>query len=133
MRREKELEMIFSEEANKMWKKQEEIWKREESARQQLMEDVAKSWKHQMEERTSAARLVVDHEMARMKEIEEDIRDLRQKIADKERLAEQRRVACVEDLDSQVQEKQGRRMMQRAENDLMRERSLEIEEEKRLA
>ena len=76
--------MIFSEEANKMWKKQEEVWRREESARQQLMEDVAKSWKHQMEERTSAARLVVDHEMARMKEIEEDIRDLRQKIADKE-------------------------------------------------
>ena len=67
-----------------MWKKQEEILKREENARQQLMEDVAKSWKHQMEERTSAARLVVDHEMTRMKEIEEDIRDLRQKIADKE-------------------------------------------------
>merc|ERR1711973_733542 len=133
MRREKELEMIFSEEANKMWKKQEEIWKREESARQQLMEDVAKSWKHQMEERTSAARLVVDHEMTRMKEIEEDIRDLRQKIADKERQAEQRRVAWVEDLDSQVQEKQRRNMMQKAENDLMRERSQEIEEENRLA
>merc|ERR1712098_913819 len=80
-RREKELELIFSEEADKMWKKQEEIWKREETARQQLMDDVVKSWKHQMEERTSAARLVVDHEMTRMKEIEE-IRDLKQKIAD---------------------------------------------------
>merc|ERR1712098_329466 len=72
-RREKELELIFSEEADKMWKKQEEIWKREETARQQLMDDVVKSWQHQMEERTSAARLVVDHEMTRMKEIEEDI------------------------------------------------------------
>merc|ERR1712058_159733 len=94
-RREKELELIFSEEADKMWKKQEEIWKREETARQQLMDDVVKSWKHQMEERTSAARLVVDHEMTRMKEIEEDIRDLKQKIADKEKLNEQRRTAWV--------------------------------------
>jgi len=132
-RREKELELIFSEEADKMWKKQEEIWKKEETARQQLMEDVVKSWKHQMEERTSAARLVVDHEMTRMKEIEDDIRDLKQKISDKEKLNEQRRTAWVEDLDSQVQEKQRRHRMQRAENDLVRERSKEIEEENRLA
>ena len=89
-RREKELEMMFAEEASKMWEKQEEVWTREETARMKLMEEVTSSWRNQLEQRTEAAKLVVDHEMQRMKEIEADIRDLNQHILEKEKLVDQR-------------------------------------------
>ena len=46
--RQKEMEMLFSEEAEKMWKKQETVWKREEDARRHLMEDVLAGLKEQI-------------------------------------------------------------------------------------
>ena len=48
IKRQKEMEMLFSEEAEKMWKKQESVWKREEDARRQLMEDVLAGLKEQI-------------------------------------------------------------------------------------
>ena len=39
-KRHKEIETLFSEEAEKMWKKQEAVWRRENEARKHLMEDV---------------------------------------------------------------------------------------------
>ena len=39
-RRQKEMEMLFTEEAEKMWMKQEAVWKREEEARKRLLDDV---------------------------------------------------------------------------------------------
>ena len=48
IQRQKEMEMLFSEEAEKMWKKQEKVWKREEDARRHLMEDVLAGLKEQI-------------------------------------------------------------------------------------
>merc|ERR1712051_1138479 len=48
IQRQKEIEMLFSEEAEKMWKKQEKVWKREEDARRHLMEDVLAGLKEQI-------------------------------------------------------------------------------------
>ena len=134
-RRDKELEMMFAEEAAKMWEKQEEIWAREEKARNQLMAEVTDSWRAQLEQRTSAAQLVVDHEQQRMAEIEADIRDLNQHIMNKERMLEQRRESLVEALDGQMQEKEARRLRsyQEQEQEVMRERQEEIREENKLA
>lgn len=47
-KRQKEMEMLFSEEAEKMWKKQEQVWKREQEARQKLMDDVLAGLKEQI-------------------------------------------------------------------------------------
>ena len=41
------MEMLFSEEAEKMWNKQEAIWNREEDARKKLMDDVLDGLKEQ--------------------------------------------------------------------------------------
>ena len=42
------MEMLFSEEAEKMWNKQEDIWRREEEARKRLMDDVFAGLKEQI-------------------------------------------------------------------------------------
>ena len=42
------MEMLFSEEAEKMWNKQETVWKREEDARKKLMDDVLAGLKEQI-------------------------------------------------------------------------------------
>lgn len=47
-RRQKEMELLFSEEAEKMWHKQEVIWRREEDARKRLIEDVMSGLKEQI-------------------------------------------------------------------------------------
>ena len=47
VKRQKEMEMLFSEEAEKMWNKQEAIWNREEEARKKLMDDVLDGLKEQ--------------------------------------------------------------------------------------
>ena len=47
-KRQKEMEMLFSEEAEKMWNKQETVWKREEDARKKLMDDVLAGLKEQI-------------------------------------------------------------------------------------
>ena len=41
-RRENEAETMYAEEAEKMWEKQEEVWRREATARKRLMEEVRK-------------------------------------------------------------------------------------------
>ena len=48
IKRQKEIETLFSEEAEKMWKKQENVWKREEDARHRLMDDVLAGLKEQI-------------------------------------------------------------------------------------
>ena len=134
-RREKEADTLFAEEAARMWSKQEEIWDREEAARRSLMEEVTGSWRQQMDKRTEAARLVVEHETQRMKEIEADIRDLHQHIQEKEKRQEDRRQSLVEALDTQVNEKRDMRMKsyQQQEAELVTKRREEIRDENRLA
>ena len=134
-RREKELELMFAEEAGKMWSKQQEVWDREEKARRKLMEDVTASWRLQSEERTKAARLVEDEEGRRMKEIEADIRDLNQHILEQEKLQQEKRESLVEALDQQVEDNQRRSLKsyQEQQTEMMRQRQNEIREENKLA
>ena len=47
-RRQKEMEMLFTEEAEKMWLKQEAVWKREEDARKHLLDDVLAGLREQI-------------------------------------------------------------------------------------
>ena len=39
-RRRKEMDLLFTEEARKMWDKQEALWEKEKEARKKLMQDV---------------------------------------------------------------------------------------------
>merc|ERR1711936_851245 len=108
-KREAELEMMFAEEAAKMWTKQEEVWEREVQARKRLMEEVSEGWKKQHDERLKAAKLV-EEETRRMGEIREDVKNLSQYIMEQDRKKEEARVNFVEGLDSQVRDQEQRRM-----------------------
>ena len=134
-RREKELELMFAEEADKMWTKQAEVWGREEVARKKLMNSVVSSWREQCQERTRAARLVEDEETKRMKEIEADIRDLNQHILQQETVQRDRRESLVTALDRQGEDNQrrGRRSFQEEQEEMMRQRQEDIREENKLA
>merc|ERR1712013_866495 len=92
MGREAELEMMFAEEAAKMWAKQEEVWEREAKARKRLMEEVSDGWKKQHDERLKAAKLVEDEETRRMGEIKEDVRQLSQYIQEQDRRRRQEEI-----------------------------------------
>merc|ERR1712096_105935 len=89
-KREKELELMFAEEAANMWAKQEEVWEREVKARKRLMDEVSAGWKKQNEERLVAARLVEEGEMKRMEEIREDVKQLSHYIQEQERKKEEK-------------------------------------------
>merc|ERR1719318_1926882 len=84
-KREKELELMFAEEAAKMWAKQEEVWEREVEARKRLMDEVSSGWKKQHEERLTAARLVEEGEMKRMAEIRDDVKQLSQYLQEQDK------------------------------------------------
>lgn len=134
-KREKELELMFAEEAAKMWAKQEEVWEREVKARKRLMDEVSSGWKKQHEERLTAARLVEEGEMKRMAEIRDDVKQLSQYLQEQDKSKEERRERLVEALDGQVREGEQRRMRQYQEvvEEDMRRRQEEIREENKLA
>ncbi len=50
-RRMKELDLLFAEETEHFWERQDRIWKDERRARNKLMEDVIAGWKEQCEEK----------------------------------------------------------------------------------
>jgi len=134
-KREKELELMFAEEAAKMWAKQEEVWAREVTARKRLMDEVSAGWKKQNEERLAAARLVEEGEMKRMEEIRQEVTQLSHYIQEQERRNVEKQDKFVEGLDVQVREGEQRRTRQYQEvvEDDMRRRQDEIREENKLA
>lgn len=135
IKREKELELMFAEEAAKMWSKQEEVWEREVKARKRLMDEVSAGWKKQNEERLVAAKLVEEGELKRMEEIRADVKQLSHYIQEKERKKEEKQGKLVQALDVQVREGDQRRMRQYQEvvEEDMRRRQEEIREENKLA
>jgi len=134
-KREKELELMFAEEAAKMWAKQEEVWEREVKARKRLMDEVSTGWKKQHEERLVAAKLVEDGEIKRMAEIREDVKQLSHYIQEQDRKKEDDREKLVDALDCQVKEGGQRRMRQYQEvvEEDVRRRQEEIREDNKLA
>jgi len=133
--REKELELMFAEEAAKMWTKQEEVWEREMKARKRLMDEVSAGWKKQNNERLAAAKLVEEEELKRMVEIREDVKHLSQHIQELERKKEEKQESLVEALDEQVKEAHQRKLRHYHEEleESMQRRQEEIREENQLA
>ena len=50
-KRRKEMDLLFTEEARKMWDKQEKLWEQEKAARKKLMEDVITTLGKQTQEK----------------------------------------------------------------------------------
>merc|ERR1712141_232976 len=84
LKRQKEMENLFSEEAKKMWNKQETVWNREEEARKKLMDDVLAGLKEQtrskLQEKQRQEEMIGNERM----KIEEHINKLSQDIEKEE-------------------------------------------------
>lgn len=104
-KRQKEIEMLFSEEAEKMWKKQESVWKKEEEARRCLMEDVLAGLKEQIRVKIQSKAREKEIIEAERNRIEEGIDSLSKDIQKEEEDREEKRKMFVEDLDQQVAER----------------------------
>lgn len=134
-KREKELELMFAEEAAKMWTKQEEVWEREGKARKKLMDEVSTSWKKQHEERLKAAWLVEEEELKRMDEIKAEVKQLNQYILDQEKERQRENLQLVDTWNDQIEYKKfekSKEMLSISEED-SRRREDEIREENKLA
>ena len=55
-RRARQMEHMFSSEAEVFWAKQDKTWREEKAARNKLMDDVVAGWKGQVEERLKGER-----------------------------------------------------------------------------
>ena len=134
-RREQELDNMFAEEAEAMWEKQEEVWRREAAARRRLMGEVTEGWKRQGEERLEAARRAEQEVVKQRQELEQGVKELHRGIQEAERKEKEKQVLFVEGLDEgvmakQVQERKGYAAVQ--EQEVARRRQ-EIREDNMLA
>jgi len=105
IQRQKEMEMLFSEEAEKMWKKQEKVWKREEDARRHLMEDVLAGLKDQIRAKLQDKERQKEQIEVERSKIEENIDRLSKDIEKEEDVKQRKREVFIEDLDQQTEEK----------------------------
>lgn len=105
IQRQKEMEMLFSEEAEKMWKKQETVWKREEDARRHLMGDVLAGLKEQIRAKLQDKERQKEQIEVERSKIEENIDRLSKDIEKEEDVKQRKREVFIEDLDQQTEEK----------------------------
>jgi len=105
IKRQKEMEMLFSEEAEKMWKKQETVWKREEDARRHLMEDVLAGLKEQIRVKLQDKEHQKEQIESERSKIEENIERLSKDIQKEEEDKQRKKEVFIEDLDQQTAEK----------------------------
>ncbi|XP_063609969.1 trichoplein keratin filament-binding protein-like [Penaeus indicus] len=107
--REKEYELLFSEEAESMWKKRQAEWEREQRARDRLMGEVLHGLQQQVQDQQSRnvrERETLDSEKA---QIQRSIIDIRDQMQDLEREEKERR-----EKHHTVQVQPSQRMMQEA-------------------
>ncbi|KDR07309.1 trichoplein keratin filament-binding protein-like [Zootermopsis nevadensis] len=108
--REKHMEFLFNEEAQRMWTQQEDKWNRECEARERLLTEVLVTVQHQLEERLEA-NLAEQRDLVRSREelvahIEQVNAELKEQRAALNKMKEERR----KEIDIQVSDKQQRQM-----------------------
>jgi len=104
-KRQKQMEMLFSEEAEKMWHKQEAVWQKEQEARKHLMDDVLDGLKEQIRVKVQEKEREREMVSEERRKIQENIDRLSHEIQREEEEREKKKQLFVEDLDHQVAEK----------------------------
>jgi len=134
-RRREEMELMFAEEAEKMWAKQQEVWTREEQARKRLMAEVSDTWRKQIQEKVEAARAEEAEASATRQQVQAEVEQLNRYIQEAETDGRRQREDLVKGLDDGVREAEQRRreVRFRAEEAETEARLAEIRDENRLA
>jgi len=134
-RRKAEMELMYSEEAEKMWNKQQEIWDREEKARQRLMEEVTDSWRQQNLDRLNQERLKREEAAKQRMQISQHIQELKSSLQEEETARKVQQEELVTGLDDGLRraEQKKRQIRFRDEEESIQRRLQEIREENKLA
>lgn len=104
-RRRKEMDLLFTEEARKMWDKQEKLWEQEKTARRKLMEDVINTLSQQTQDKLKLKEKRNEEITEEKQSLEDDIKKMELEVELEERKAIKRQEMFVQDLDEQVKEK----------------------------
>lgn len=104
-KRRKEMDLLFTEEARKMWDKQEKVWNQEKEARKKLMEDVLKTLAEQTQDKLKLKEKRSRDVLQEKQSIQEEIKKMEVEVELEERKAIRKQEMFVQDLDDQVQEK----------------------------
>jgi len=134
-RRRQEMELLFAEEAEKMWKKQDEIWDREDRARRRLMEEVSQSWNKQIQEKAESAKVAEEQALIEKNQVEARIQELKNFIQHEQTKNIQKRQELVKGLDEGVRlaEDARRQVKFQEESEDNKRTAQEMQEEVRLA
>jgi len=134
-RRRQEMDLLFAEEAEKMWRKQQEVWDREDRARRRLMEEVSDAWNKQIQDRVISAQEAEKQGVIERNEVSVRIKELEQFIQQEETKKVKKREDLVKGFDEGVrladEKKRHVRFLEQAEES--KQRQEEIREEVKLA
>ncbi|XP_043223583.1 trichoplein keratin filament-binding protein-like [Amphibalanus amphitrite] len=104
-----QLELLFNEEAERLWRRREADWAREEQARRRLMEDVVASWRQQSEQRLQRCRADRQREAELREAAAARAEEQRRFVQQTEELRRQRQAELRDSWARQVEDKTRRR------------------------
>ena len=110
-KRRRQMDHLFTEEAKKMWDKQEKIWQTENEARKKLMEDVLKTLNEQTKTKLKEKEKRKEEVLLDKQILKESIDKLKVDVENEEKKDIEKRTMFVEDLDKQVEEKMQKEKM----------------------
>lgn len=122
--RELQLDLIYQEEAAKMWSKREQEWQREKEARESLMADVLAERQHQLYERLENLKIRQQESIEEREKLLRDIEISNQLTARENREKENLEKTKFKELKSQITERR------RKEEELKLQHEWEIEQER---
>merc|ERR1711972_541732 len=105
-RRRKEMDLLFTEEARKMWDKQEALWEKEKEARKKLMQDVINTLGKQTSEKIRLKEIRNEEILKEKESLADEIKKMELEVELEERKALKRQEIFVHDLEEQVKEKE---------------------------
>merc|ERR1712150_179372 len=105
-KRRQDMEQLFTEEAKRMWEKQEKTWSAEKEARKKLMEDVMNTLSEQTKAKLKEKEKRIDEITLEKVILRENIEKLNTDIENERKLQIEKKEMFVEDLDTQIEEKE---------------------------
>ncbi|XP_015733573.1 trichoplein keratin filament-binding protein [Coturnix japonica] len=123
--REAELQVIYREEARKMWEKREEQWAKEKMARDRLMNEVLAGRQRQIQEKMELNRQAQEESIKYREQLIKELEEAKELTRREKEQEKERKIAHRQDLEAQMTEQ---RLKEQAE----RERQREEDEEERL-
>ncbi|XP_040578646.1 trichoplein keratin filament-binding protein [Lepeophtheirus salmonis] len=105
MRREKELDNLFSEEASKLWYRQEQIWSKEKSARESLMKDIMSNVQEQIESKIKDFEAKKNEVQMEKITLQREIESMEICITEEESKKRDKQIQYAQDLSDQINSK----------------------------